>query len=260
MSSPSAEIKIDNQIFGRTPYELELPEGEYLLTLTPEDDETDATQSASWNGKVSINAHSLTYVNRELGSSDLLSSGVTFSVKKMDRKPSKADSGEIEIRTEPDGAIVFLDNEEQGIAPLILSEVSQGDHEVSVYSPGFSRLSQKIRVQPQHRIIGDFKLSLDPTYKKIKKEEKKEATESAKIQKQTILTIKETSTGWLRVREEPSLNSSESAKIKPGEKFTMLEEKDGWYKIYYENEKEGWISSRYAETEEVTNTTPEDEL
>jgi hypothetical protein len=258
ITSPSATVLINNQSKGKTPFESTLDEGEYLIKLVPET--TEASESASWSGKAKIFSNTLTYINRELGVDDISSSGVIFSVKKMDKKPTKKQTGEIEIITEPDGAIVSLDNEEQGIAPVVLSEIPVGDHELSTYSPGFFRRSQKIRIEDGYRVIAEFKLSIDPTHKKVEKKDpeeiRKEATESAQIEEKFSVTINTTETGWLRVRYEPTLNASEAAKVTPGKAFQVLEEKEGWYRIEYEKGKMGWVSSNYVTKATGTLPTP----
>jgi len=60
----------------------------------------------------------------------------------MEKSP-RDDVGEIYIETEPTGALVYLDNEEKGVAPLILADVPSGIHELSVFLPGFLRRTQK---------------------------------------------------------------------------------------------------------------------
>ena len=255
LTSPTADISINNEPAGKTPYEKSLPEGEYLVRLVP--NEQNASESAEWNGKVNVYSNTLTFVNRELGKDDISSSGVIFSVTKMEAKGEKG-TGEIEVTTEPDGAIVFLDNEEQGIAPLVLSDVPAGDHELSVFSPGFFRRSQKVKVQEGFRIIADYKLAIDPTHKKVEKIEDDEATDSAELDggKTLVVVIADTGTGWLRVREEASLDADEVAKVDTGKRFKVLEEDDDWYKIMYDGENEGWISTQYAN--EVTDEEEED--
>lgn len=244
-SSPVSSIFLNNLAIGRTPFEDKVKEGEYILKLIPEGV---ATDTASWQGKIKIYQNSLTYVERELGSSDLTSAGSIFSTTKMMTKPKAANFGEIEVETEPAGAMVYLDNDEKGLAPLILTDVPAGDHELSVFSPNFFRRSQKINVDPGFRVIAQFKLAIDPSQKKIEikdEEEEKKATESAQTKK-TYVEVLDTPTGWLRVRSEPSINASEAARVKPKDKFELLEEQNGWYKINYEKDREGWISSQYA--------------
>lgn len=243
-ASPVASIFLNNLAIGRTPFEDKVKVGEYILKLIPEGI---ATDTASWQGKIKIYENSLTYVDRELGSSDITSAGSIFSITKMLVKPKQANFGEIEVETEPTRAIVYLDNDEKGITPLILTDVPAGDHELSVFAPGFFRRSQKINVDAGYRVIAQFKLAVDQSQKKveIKEQEEKKTTESAQTKK-TYVEVLDTPTGWLRVRSEPSINASEAARVKPKDKFELLEEQNGWYKINYEKDREGWISSQYA--------------
>lgn len=257
ISSPTTSVFINGLAVGKTPYDEKYKVGEYVLKLIPEGVSTEA---ASWNGKIIIYKNSLTYVNRELGSSDILSSGEIFTTTKME-KPGKPGFGEIYVETEPQGAIISLDNDEKGVASLILSDVIKGDHELSVYMPGFSRRTQKVNIDASYRVNASFKLAMDVNQQKptpTKSPENKVATESASVNKGSIIKIKDTPQGWLRVREDASINASESAKIKPGEKYNLLEEKDGWYKIKFNGNinglesgqfTEGWVSSEYSSKE-----------
>lgn len=248
ISSPVASVFMDNLAVGKTPFEQKYKVGEFMLKLIPEGT---ATETATWQGKVKIYKNALTYVNRELGSSDVTSAGEIFTSTKMEKAPKSGDLGEIYVETEPQGAIIYLDNDEKGVAPLILSEVGKGDHELSVFMPRFIRRTQKVNVDPGYKVNALFKLSIDQSSGSTvaagnKQSEKKEATDSAKTTKSTIL-IKDTPTGFLRVREEPSITASEEAQVKPGDQFDLLEETSGWFKIEYEKGKQGWVYSQYAE-------------
>lgn len=246
VSSPEAGVFVNNVNAGKTPFENKYKPGEYLLKLIPEGTATDTT---SWNGKVQIYKNTLTYVNRELGSSDITSAGEIFTTAKMKEAPKNANFGEIYVETDPQGAIISLDNDEKGVAPLILSDVLKGDHELSISMPGFFRRTQKVNVDPGYRVNSYFKLAIDQSQKKPE-EKKKEATESAKTKK-TMITIKDNELGFLRVREEPTVTATEAAQVKPGEKFEVLEEDNNWYKINYTEGKSGWVSGEYAtKTEE----------
>ena len=251
VSSPVASVFIDNVAVGKTPFEQKYKVGEYMLKLIPEGT---ATDTASWQGKVKIYKNALTYVNRELGSSDVTSAGEIFTTTKMEKAAKSSDLGEIYVETEPAGAIVYLDNDEKGVSSLILSEVIKGDHELSVFMPKFLRRTQKVNVDAGYRVNAVFKLAIDQSAASggtaaDKKKEKPEATESGKLKK-TYISILDTPTGFLRVREEPAITASEAAQVKPGEKFDLLDEDNGWYKIEYEKGKEGWVYSQYAEKQE----------
>ncbi|MDO8609159.1 MAG: PEGA domain-containing protein [bacterium] len=258
VSSPSASVFINGVIIGKTPItNQKYKTGEYILKLIPEGV---ATETASWNGKINIYKNALTYVNRELGSSDITSSGEIFTTTKMD-KNIKSGYGEIYIETEPQGAIVSLDNDEKGVASLIMSDVLKGDHELSVYMPGFFRRTQKVNVDSGYRVHAYFKLAIDPSQQIPTPKptgDPNAATGSASIKTNNLVLIKDTPQGWLRVRDDASVDASESARIKPGEKYDFIEEKNGWYKIKFNNNDsglvsgsftEGWISAQYATKE-----------
>jgi hypothetical protein len=243
VTSPGSDLFVDNVAIGKTPYEEKFKVGEFMLKLIPE---KTASETASWQGKIKIYKNALTYVNRELGSSDITSAGEIFTIVKMDKAPANKDQGEIYVETDPDGAIVYLDNDEKGIAPLVLADVSKGEHELAVSMPGFFRRSQKILVEAGFRVNAAYKLAIDQNQTpEATPSAQKEATTSAKT-KLNFVTIKDTPTGWLRVRESPNLDASESARVKPGEKFSLLDEQTGWYKIKIATQ-EGWISSQYSE-------------
>lgn len=242
-SSPITSVFLNSEAIGKVPFDQKIKQGEYMLKLIPEGT---ATDTATWQGKINIFKNSLTFVDRELGLSDLNSAGVILTIIPMDSRPTQPSTGEIEVQTDPVGSIVYLDNDEKGIAPVKLGEVVKGEHELSIYSPGFFRRSQKINIESGFKDIAQFKLAIDPSYKKISDlKREKIATDESKIKK-TFVIIRNTETGFLRVRDNPSLGASEAARVKPKEKYELLEEANGWYKIIYEKDKQGWILGSYA--------------
>jgi hypothetical protein len=252
VSAPSASVFIENVASGKTPYDDKYKVGEYLVKLIPEGD---ATATASWQGKVKIYKNALTYINRELGASDLSSAGEVFTISKMEKPPKNADNGEVNVDSEPTGAIVYLDNDEKGVAPLLLSDVPKGDHELSIFMPGFFRRTQKINVTGGYTVNASFKLAIDQT-QQTKTDDGSTtptsasssaatATPAPSTGKKGTVTISDTPTGFLRVRAEPSVGGAELGRVKPGETHDLLEEKTGWYRIQYASES-GWISSDYA--------------
>ena len=112
VSSPTTSVFINNVAVGKTPFYDKYKIGEYILKLIPEGT---ATETASWQGKINVYKNSLTYINRELGSSDISSAGEILTVTKMDKPAKNANYGEIYVETEPQGAIINLDNDEKGI-------------------------------------------------------------------------------------------------------------------------------------------------
>ncbi len=250
-SYPASTIFLDNVATGKpTPYRDDrIRVGEYSIKLIPVGD---ATQSASWQGRVKINKNTLTYVNRELGNSDVTSAGEIFMVTKMENRPKNKNYGELYIETDPQGAIVFLDNDEKGIAPLLLSDILEGTHELKIFMPGFFPRINKVNIDAGYRVSAMVKLAIDQSQKRATDsgtlKQPATATESAKTNQKTII-IEDTPTGFLRVRNEPSVSASEAAQVRPGDRYSVIEEQEGWYKIEYKEGSEGWISSEYATAE-----------
>lgn len=258
-SSPNTNVFLDNVNVGRTPYDQKVKIGDYSIKLIPD---KLATATATWTGKVRVSKNALSYVNRELGNSDITSAGEIFTITQASGDHRMAGAGEIYVETEPVGAIVYLDTDEKGVAPLLLAEIPKGTHELSIYMPGFFRRTQKINIEEYRRVNANIKLAID------QEAQKKQASDSARLNKtasdaaklsptpsgtkesQKTITILQTPTGFLRVRAEPNVNASESARVNPGDKFTVIEEEANWYKISYDDNKEGWIASQYAKVEQ----------
>lgn len=236
-STPQASIFLDAQSLGRTPFEEDkIKPGEYTLKLIPED--TTASAS-SWQGKIKISPRVLTYVNREMGPSDLSSAGEILSLEKIAGK-----TAEIAITSIPEGAKVLFDGEEKGATSLILRNISPGDHEISLSSPGFVSRTAKVKAVSGYKLLADFQLALISSEEEGEVSEEEETAE--KKQDKPYVKILDTPTGWLRVREGPTITATEAAKVNPGETYPFLDEESGWYKIQYEKGKEGWVSGKYA--------------
>ncbi len=259
-SSPGANVFIDNINVGKTPFEKNIEVKEYLVKLIPD---RLATATASWEGKVPVHKNARTYINRELGATDILSSGEVFTIPPASSFKGKNNTGEVYIESEPIGALVYLDNEEQGVAPLTLQNVPVGSHELSIFMPGFVRRTIKINVESKRSLRGLVKLALDEIAQRAKREasveamrrasesarlaqqEQVEATQSANIP-DDIVIIAGTPNGWLRVREKPSLVASEAAIVNEGDRFSVLESVGGWVRIPYDEGKEGWVSAQFV--------------
>ena len=250
IATPKSVVYIDQVQEGNTPFQKKLKVGEYLLKLIPN---KEASQAATWQGKIKVYKNAVTYVGRVLGSSDISTAGEISTVTKMDSKPSRDNVGEIAVESDPQGALVYLNLDEKGVAPLILADVPKGTHELSIYLPGFFKRTLKLNVESGFRTSSNVKLAIDQLFQQ-------QATKSATTIKETPssktstdgvkkvkIKIKDTPTGWLRVRSEPSVNASESAKVNPGESYDLVDEQPNWYKILFNDEQEGWVAAQYSE-------------
>jgi len=240
-SNPQANIFLDDKLIGKTSYEDKQPAGEHVLKLIPVDT---ASTSSSWQGKIVIYPSTLTYVNRELGASELTSSGEILTLEKNSQNETQ-----ISISSQPDGAIVLIDGQERGNTPFFVNNIVPGEHDVSVVSPGF--ISRTVRAQTTvgYKLAVNFQLALSGgEVPGVEAQITPSASVSpGKQENKTQIRITDTPTGFLRVRSGPTTGASEVAQVKPGETYPLVEEKEGWYKITYTDNKDGWISSRYAE-------------
>lgn len=271
-STPAASIFLDNKLKGKTPLEERIEAGEYVVKLVPES----PTQSAStWQGKITVAPNLLTYVNRDLAQSELLSAGEVLWLEKITSKQS-----EITLTTVPDGAAVLLNDESKGTTPLALTDVTPGDYTVTVTSPGFLARTLKIRTTAGFKLNAVMQLALSPVSqtpvieqtasptaipspsitgtvtptptKAIKASPTQGATVSGAVTAdppKPFVIIKDTPTGFLRVREEPQTGSKELSQVQPGEKFTYSDvfENGAWFKIKYDGTNSGWVSGQYVE-------------
>ncbi len=256
-SNPSATILLDNKSLGRAPFRDKVLSGSYAIKLVPD---SATTQLASWEGKIVVGPNLLTYVNADLTESELSSAVDILWLEKISSKQS-----ELSVTTTPDGASVLVDDVTRGVTPIAISDITPGDHTVTVTSVGFFTRSLKIRTTPGYRLIITMKLGLSsggqipqasPTATPAPSGKVtptlKTATSSAQPNpNKPYLVVKDTPTGFLRVRMEPGTNSTESARINPGDKFTILDTQivsdTNWYQIRYDATNTGWVSGTYVD-------------
>lgn len=263
-TTPKATIFLDGEHLGQTPYFNEkLKAGEYVLKIVPE---SSGQALNPWEGRVTLSPGILTVVNRELGLTQDDSSGEILSFEPLADKNAIS----ISVVTTPDGAVVNLDGEPRGFAPLSLDNVSEGEHMLTISSPGYKERSIKAKTVKGHKLIASVQLAREPLEPETpeeteedQEEETEESTPSASPKATPKASPRSTSdndpdrpyvqidspdAGWVRVREKPSTQDSEElTKVDHGEKFSLLDTQEGWYQIEYEPGKEGWISGKYAE-------------
>lgn len=256
-ASPTVSVFLDNKHIGRTPLREKVTAGEYTIRLVAEDSTSDI---APWQAKITVGANLLTFVNAVLSDSELSSAvDVLWLEKSVAGKP------ELSIVTNPDGASVILDDVTKGITPITVSDVTAGDHTLTVTSPGFLTRTMKVKLTSGYKLITSMKLALSaaggtspeasPTASPAPSSAsitptptgKQGSASSSATPPKPYAVIKDTPTGFLRVRLEPSTSATEAARVNPGEKYHIFTEKTSWYQISYDGTNKGWISSQYAD-------------
>lgn len=239
-TTPVANVFIEGKLLGKTPFsESNFKAGEVLLKLIPE---ATTQPLVSWEGKVKLTSGVLTLIDREFAPTEGGSSGQILTLERLKEKKTAS----ILVISDPDGALVKINNETKGFAPLAMDKVNEGEYEILISKEGFAERTVKAKVANGYRLVVSAKLAEGGGVKTPTGETSKDKSTKTEEMVKPYVLIKETPTGWLRVRMGPSTNATEAAKVKPGEKYSLLEDKAGWYKIRYSIDKEGWISGQYA--------------
>lgn len=237
-ATPQATVYIDGEKAGTTPFETVRKPGEITLRLIPI-----ATNGslAPWGTKVTLTQGIKTVIRRDFAETEEQSAGEILSFEKM---PGKSTS--LTIVSLPDAARVNLDGQDRGFTPLPLDDVVAGEHRLIVSQAGYNERQINARAE------AGYKLTVVAMLAKLAVSEATEEAVLGEELSQQKIKISDTPTGFLRVRSSSSRNATESGQVKPGEEYVLLEEsEDGqWYKIEFAEEKEGWISSEYAEKTE----------
>lgn len=268
-SNPKTTVFLNGEHLGSTPFfDEKIKPGDYRIKISPENSGQSTT---SWEGQVKLVGGVLTVVSRDLGETEEKSSGYVVS---MEPKTDK-DTASMAVITLPDGAVVSVDGEPKGFAPLSVDNISEGEHVLVISSPGYVEKSIKAKT------VKGYKLSVSVQLAKMPEEEpqpqEEEATESAEpstsptpkaspkatpkasvaattddsddtdTMERPYVLIKSPDTGWVRVRSEASTSSDELAKVNDGEKIKYVSSDSGWYEIEYATGETGWISAKYAE-------------
>lgn len=239
-TTPSSLVYINGQQVGRTPYRSSVSPGEVIVKLVPE--ERDVVL-APFETKVNLISGIETVIRREFGETEDASFGEIISFEKIGGKEAS-----LAVVSVPNNAQVSIDGVKKGFAP-VKNTVTPGEHQIIVSAPGSSERVLSIQTLIGYKLTAVVKLASTP-------ESRKE--EAPKEEKQTLVEILPTDTGFLRVREKPGPAGAEVAQVKPGQRFLFLEEdaETGWYKIEYETGKEGWVSNTYSKKIEGVLSSP----
>jgi len=270
-ATPKATLFLDGEHIGQTPYFNEkLKPGEYVLKVVPE--ATGGQALTVWEGRINLSPGILTFVNRELGLTPEISSGEVLSFEPLADK----DAASIAIVTTPDGAVITLDGEPKGFAPISIDSVSEGDHSLVISSPGYKEKTINAKTVKGNKLIVSVQLarepmdtSAEPPQEEDPQEESPQENASPSPQpspqsspksspqadtgddiERPYVQIDSPDIGWVNVRSETSTAGKDDTiltKVDHGEKFPLKDTDSGWYQIEYEKDKLGWISGQYAE-------------
>lgn len=228
---PKSTVFLDGVEVGQTPYTNDkLRPGDYSVKV------------GTWDQKVTVLSGVLTYVSREFYSTSADSAGQVLTLEKI---PS-SNASELAVVSEPNSASVIIDGLEKGKAPVILKNLTAGQHTVAISLSGYSDqviLGRLINGYRLNAVVNLQKIGTVPLTTPDLTISQTPATQSAQVQ------IQDTPTGFLRVRSTPDINASESGRVYPGEKYPVVSQNDNWVEIKFKDST-GWVSKDYVEIEE----------
>lgn len=249
-----SKIYLDDKYIGDTPLckctgEDKIKTGNYSLKIVPDDKNfTPFTQ------RLDIGKDVLAFVERTFLPGSFANAYILTLEKIGSEDP------ELLIASIPQGSLVSIDNNPQGVTPLLINKTTSTEHEIEVSRDGFTKKTIIVKPVAGYRLAANIILgagsqnqentSLIPQ-PSVSPQETASASSQLNQKSGQFVKILSTPVNFLRVREEPSVTSNEISKVYPDETYPLLSEKEGWFQIRLSNGSTGWISSEYSET---TNT------
>lgn len=177
-STPKTSVYLDGEQLGTTPYYNEkLKPGDYTIKLVPEN-----SNNPPWETRVALHAGIWTVVSRELSETDDYSSGYILTLQPQ----SNQDQSSILVITTPDGSVVSIDNEPKGFAPVAIDSITEGDHTLTISSPGYYDKSIKAQLVNGYKLTANIQLSKSDKNAKSKQENIKDSEQGKDKEEQAV--------------------------------------------------------------------------
>ncbi len=269
-----ANVFVDGMSVGQTPYnEDSLKPGRKTVKLVPE-----SPNQATYETTLTLSAGNMTVIIWTFGKTLDESGGEAFELSKASNK----NKNELSIVTNPDNIIIKVDGQSKGFSPLILDDLAEGSHALTVTAPGYVERTSNPKLVKGYRLTITSKLArepfggatdanptatplpiaspspipktsptptqrLTPATNATSSGTTTNGVISASIKTPPYVEITDTGTGWLRVRDGADGNAQELAKLSVGSTVPYMNETlNGWLKIEYQTGKQGWVSGKYA--------------
>ncbi|MFZ5424448.1 MAG: PEGA domain-containing protein [Patescibacteria group bacterium] len=155
-----AKVYLDDTYLADTPFDssaqedtVEIKPGEHKVSVRNDTRNYDVTLNFLPSTQVVL--------NRDLGVSDVFSSGQNFWIE-------EADSGTVlSVIAEPNTAAVYIDSTRVGNAPYSSSDLTDGEYDLRVEAPGYESQTARIKVQKGYKLNVAIKLFPLPVPTKV---------------------------------------------------------------------------------------------
>lgn len=127
----NAEVVIDGKTIGRTPFRDQVEEGKHQIELRR-------------SGYVSLKKS--VHIKRK-------------EICRLDQLIMEIKPGSIQVKSNPPGAVIYINGKNYGDTPLKISNLKPGSYSIRVEKPGFDPAVRKVSLPPGENL--DLKLNLD---------------------------------------------------------------------------------------------------
>jgi hypothetical protein len=262
-TSAPATVYLADKELGTTPLKNQnIDPGTYTLRLIPQD-----TSLTPYETTVELGSAASTVIFRTFGETLLDSYGYSLTLI-----PDKSGIATISVVSDPDTGSLTIDGVPSGFTPLSKREISPGNHEIIVGTPGFTQQKIPILATSGFNLVVNVKLKSEPinltastptpSASPSASSSPSPATPNSSPQPSSpsapspsparpYVTVTDSadvvSAGGLNVRKEPSSNSDSLGRADIGEHLKYLGETTpaGWHKIEFEGSV-GYVSAKYT--------------
>jgi SH3 domain-containing protein len=150
ISDASASLFLNDQYLDKTPYiNKKIQPGQYTLRIVPDDQSL-----AAYETQINLRKGLLTIVIWKPGPTSETSGGAIYELEPLSSK----NQTEISFVSQPDGAIIILDDQKQEFAPIVIRDVAPGLHRFEASLPSFEIQQDTVNAVVGHRLNITLKL------------------------------------------------------------------------------------------------------